>query len=121
VSDVFAKLSQYPLTVDDEDLQILEKFVVIMYDRSSTAEGVDDARLDMFARKQRPHEAIPPTRGALLQHTKRAAYQAGCMWSQSIVHKPETHDPADWGWRKKMVSGTFSGQTFHLLPRVVSN
>ena len=49
---VFAKLSQYPLTVDDEDLQILEKFVVIMYDRSSTAKGVDDARLDMFARKQ---------------------------------------------------------------------
>ena len=45
VSDVFAKLSQYPLTVDDEDLQILGKFVVIMYDRSSTAEGVDDARL----------------------------------------------------------------------------
>jgi len=52
VSDVFAKLSQYPLTVDDEDLQILEKFVVIMYNRSSTAKGVDDARLDMFARKQ---------------------------------------------------------------------
>ena len=64
VSDVFAKLSQYPLTVDDEDLQILEKFVVIMYDRSSTAEGVDDARLDMFARKQRPYEAISHTRGA---------------------------------------------------------
>ena len=52
VSDVFAKLSQYPLTVDDEDLQILEKFVVIMCDRSSTAEGVGDARLVMFARKQ---------------------------------------------------------------------
>jgi len=51
VSDVFAKLSQYPLTVDDEDPQM---FVVIMYDRSNTAEGVDDARLDIFARKQRP-------------------------------------------------------------------
>ena len=87
VSDVFAKHSQYPLTVDDEDLQILGKFVVIMYDRSSTAEGVDDARLDMFVRKQRPYEAIPPTRGALLQHTKRAAYQAGCIWSQSTVSK----------------------------------
>ena len=70
VSDVFAKLSQYPLTVDDEDLQILEKFVVIMYDRSSTAEGVDDARLDMFARKHRPYEAIPPT---------RAAHQTCCL------------------------------------------
>jgi len=121
VSDVFAKLSQYPLTVDDEDLQILGKFVVIMYDRSSTAEGVDDARLDMFARKQRPYEAIPPTRGALLQHAKRSAYQARCIWSQSTVHKPEIQDPAEWGWRKKKICGTFSGQTFHQLPRVVSN
>ena len=100
VSDVFAKLSQCPLTVDDEDLQILGKFVVIMYDISSTAEVVEDARLDIFARKQRPYEAIPPTRGALLQHIKRAAYQSGCIWSQSTVHKPETQDLAEWGWRK---------------------
>jgi len=101
VSDVFAKLSQYPLTVDDEDLPILLMSVVIMYDRSSRAEGVDDARLDTFARKQRPYETIPPTRGALLRHTKDAAYQAGCIRSQSTVHKPETQDPAEWGWREK--------------------
>jgi len=50
-SDVFIKLSQYPATVDDDDLKTLEKFVVTMYDRSSTAAGVDDARLDLFARK----------------------------------------------------------------------
>ncbi|KAJ8358245.1 hypothetical protein AAFF_G00020150 [Aldrovandia affinis] len=51
-SGVFSKLSQYPPVVDDEDLKTLEKFVVMMYDRSSTAEGVDDARLDMFARSR---------------------------------------------------------------------
>ena len=28
-------------------------FVVLMYDRSSTATGVDEARLDLFARQQR--------------------------------------------------------------------
>ncbi|XP_050716676.1 uncharacterized protein LOC126998691 [Eriocheir sinensis] len=39
---------------------------------------VNEARLDLFARKQIPYEAIPPTRAALLQHTKRSAYQAGC-------------------------------------------
>ena len=54
-SGVFSKLSQYPPVVDDEDLKTLEKFVVMMYDRSSTDEGVDDVRLDMFARKQRPY------------------------------------------------------------------
>ena len=76
-SGVFCKLSKYPPVVDDEDLETLEKFVVMMYDRSSTAEGVDAARLDMFARKQRPYEAIPPTQGALKQHVKRTAYQSG--------------------------------------------
>ncbi|KAJ8381282.1 hypothetical protein SKAU_G00020600 [Synaphobranchus kaupii] len=72
-SDVFSKLSQYPPTIDDADMKILENFVVMMYDRSSTADGVDNARLDMFARKQRPYEAIPPTQAALLQHYSPAA------------------------------------------------
>ncbi|KAJ8353186.1 hypothetical protein SKAU_G00207530 [Synaphobranchus kaupii] len=57
-------------------MKILENFVVMMYDRSSTADGVDNARLDMFARKQRPYEAIPPTQAALLQHVRRATYQS---------------------------------------------
>ena len=100
-SDVFAKLSHYPPMVEDDDLEILEKFVVTMYDRSSTAAGVDAARLELFARKQRPYEAIPPTQAALLQHAKRAAYQAGCIWSQSTVRQPETPTPADWGWKQQ--------------------
>ena len=100
VSESFSRLSQYPPTVDDDNLKLLEKFVIMMYDRSSTTECVDDARLDMFARKQRPYEAIPPTQGALLQHVRRAAYQAGCIWSQSTVCQPEVPSPAEWGWRR---------------------
>ena len=61
VSSIFSKLSQYPLVADDEDQKTVEKFVVMMYDRSSTAEGVDQARLDMFAQKQRSYEVIPST------------------------------------------------------------
>ena len=107
-SGVFCKLSKYPPVVDDEDLETLEKFVVMMYDRSSTAEGVDAARLDMFARKQRPYEAIPPTQGALKQHVKRAAYQAGCIWSQATVLQPEMQTPANWGWTK-------TGDLWHVI------
>ena len=80
-SDVFARLSQYPPTVNDNEMDILEKCVVIVY-RPSTATRVNNARLDVFARMQRPYRAIPPTRSALLQHVKRAAYQAGCVWSK---------------------------------------
>ena len=41
--------------IEDEDIKIIEKFVVTMYDRSSTSETVDEARLELFAR-------IDPTR-----------------------------------------------------------
>lgn len=50
-SPVFSKLSHYPLTVEDGDLEILEKFVILMYDRSGIAATMDEARFDMFCQK----------------------------------------------------------------------
>ena len=44
--------------------------MVMTYNRSSTAESVDDVRFDMFAEKQRPYEAIPSYWEALMQHVK---------------------------------------------------
>ena len=64
VTETFKKLSNCPQEVSDDDLQKLEKFVVLMYDRSSAASCVNEARLDHFARKQRTYDAIPPTRAA---------------------------------------------------------
>ena len=111
--DVFARLSQYPPTVNDNEMDILEKIVVIIYDMSSTATGVNNARLDMFARKQRPYQAIPPTRSALLQHVNRAAYQAGCVWSQSTLRQPETQ-----GWAK---NGDMGSVVWTTLPPIVES
>lgn len=97
---VFSKLSHLPPTIEEDEMRILERFVILMYDRSSTVDSVDDARLDLFARKLRPYEAIPPTRAALIQHTKRAAYQAGWVWAQACLSQPKVESPADWGWEK---------------------
>ena len=76
VTETFSKLSHFPTEVTDTDLKTLERFFVLMYDRSSAATGVDEARLHMFARKQRPYDSIPPTQAALREHAKRPAYQA---------------------------------------------
>ena len=89
------KLTEQPTEVDEDDMQKLERFVVVMYDRSSEATCVNDARLDLFARKQRAYDAIPPTQAALKEHVKRATYQAGCIWSQAIISQPEVHSPSD--------------------------
>ena len=68
VSDVFTQLSKYPLTLDDEALEAFEKFVVIMYDRSSSATEVNEARLELYAHKQRSFDSILPTQAGLLQY-----------------------------------------------------
>jgi hypothetical protein len=100
VSETFTKLSQQPTEVTELDLQQLEKFVVMVYDRSSAVTSVDEARLDLFARKQRPYNSIPPTQAALREHTKHAAYQAGIVWGQTTISLPEIDSPVNWGWTK---------------------
>lgn len=100
-SATFAKLSQCPSEIEESDLQVLEKYVVLMYDRSSTTASVDEARLDLFARKQRSYDLIPPTQSALKEHAKRAAYQAGHIWGQCVIRQPEPQCPSKWGWSKE--------------------
>ena len=100
VTENFSNLSKFPTEVTDTDLKTLERFVVLMYDRSSAATGVDEARLHMFARKQRPYDSIPPTQAALREHVKRAAYQAGVIWGQATCADPDIGSPSDWGWMK---------------------
>ena len=56
------------------DFENLERFVILMYDRNSSAKSVDKARLDLFARKQKSYDNIPPSRAALTEHAERAVY-----------------------------------------------
>ena len=92
--------------------------MVMMYDKSSTATGVNNTRLDVFARTQRPYQAIPPTRTALLQHAKHAACQAGCIWSQSTLRQTETQSPADWVCAK---NGDIWNVVWIMLPHIVES
>ena len=72
-----------------------------MYDRSSTTSSVDEARLDLFARKQRAYGLIPPTRNTSREHAKRAAYQGGHIWGQCIKRDPERQCPSRCGCTKE--------------------
>ncbi len=60
-----------------------------------TDPAVDDAWLELFARKQRSYQAIPPTQAALVQHIRCAAYQVALMW------QPEVETPAEWVWKRE--------------------
>ena len=100
VTDAFEELLRMPSDVSEESMSLLERFVVLMYDRASDIREVNDARKQLFAHKPRALDNIPPTQAALQQHIKRASLQANCL-NQTLVLNPELPSPSDCGWTKE--------------------
>lgn len=97
VTEAFHEMLQMPQELSDLSLSQLERFVVLIYDRTSACVGVNEARKHLFTRKSRSLENIPPTQAALRQHIKRAMYQAH-VWNLALVIRPQLPSPSDWGW-----------------------
>lgn len=62
---------KHPETLE-KHMPTLERFVVLMYGHASPETAVNKACKIMFAQKGRELDKIPPTRDALVLHTKRA-------------------------------------------------
>ena len=79
VSDAFLEMTNIlGGEISDSCMIQLERFVVLMYDRTNEYLEVNEARKQLFIQKCRTLETIPPTKAAVEQHIKRASYQARC-------------------------------------------
>lgn len=63
-------MSKKPTLVSEAEMESRETFVVVMYNRNTTAFNIIESRLILFVRKQRQNGTIPPTCAALLEQTK---------------------------------------------------
>ena len=97
-TEAFIALSRAPKHIPDEVISIIERFTILLYDRTSSQLDVNLARLELFTKKGKGMEQIPPTKDALVQHLKRAVYQGGHCWGQALEVAPEMPSPTDWGW-----------------------
>ena len=86
-----------PVSMDAHHVQLLERFTVILYDKTSYLDSVNEVRRELFCQKSRTMDHIPPTQDALLQHMKRVAYQSG-IWATSELAQQPTPSPEGWGW-----------------------
>ena len=101
VTEAFQSLMRQPQQSDVETAMIvLERFVVLLYDKTSCRSHVNEVRVDLFAYKGRDVLHIPPTQGCLIEHVKRAAYQAGYCWSQSLLPMAVLPQRDEWGWTR---------------------
>ena len=98
VTQAFTFMALHPfaaLNFDTPHFQLLERFTVILYDKTS---NFLELRQELFCQKEKTMERLPPTQYSLLQHTKRAAYQAG-IWCTSEQTEQNTPSPEGWGWK----------------------
>jgi hypothetical protein len=99
VTTTFLKLAEPPCKLTTTDRAALERFVVLLYDKTSNCLDVNSARRHLFSKKGRQIENVPPTSEALLQHSKRAIYQGGFIWGQADRPVQTLPDPSAWGWQ----------------------
>ena len=104
VTQTFSYMALNPykhMDLDSQHFQILEHFTVLLYDKTSSLESVNEVRRVLFCQRNKTMENIPPTQDALIQHTKRAAYQTG-IWATSLLPQQNTPTPEGWGWTWEM-------------------
>ena len=100
VNGAFKELQCMPSETSNESMELLERFLGLMYNRTSEATEVNDARKQLFTQKYRTLENIPPSQAALKQYINRTCHQANC-WNQALVLDPGMPEPSDWGWAKE--------------------
>ena len=101
VTNMFADLSSVPESIPDNYMSLIERLVVLLYSRASTALTVNEARQELFSKKSRTIENIPPTQAALLRHTKCAVYQARHVWGSALIAKPQIPSPQELCWKRE--------------------
>jgi len=101
LTEALLLLSSAPRDIPDDAMRIIERFVILLYDRTSRCTDTDKARRKLFARKNNV-KLIPPTKAALEEHIKRAVYQGGHVWGQILLPVPELPPPTNWGWSRTM-------------------
>ncbi|KAG1681932.1 Solute carrier family 22 member 4 [Nymphon striatum] len=70
-------------------------------------------------RKKEQCTAHPPTKAALDEHIKRAAYQGGHVWDQILLPAPELPPPTNWGW-SRTAEGQYTPYWTSFLPESIN-
>lgn len=100
ITTTLASLAAGPAQISDEEFADIERFVVLLYSKTSAQRDVNKARQELFAKSSRTLENIPPSQAALLQHVKRAVLQGGHIWGNMLIAKPALPCPSEWGWEQ---------------------
>ncbi|KAG7165024.1 hypothetical protein Hamer_G004773 [Homarus americanus] len=98
LTDVLLKLSSAPHDIIEDTMHTIERFFILLYDRTSICKDIDKARKKLFMKKSNV-QPIHLTKAALEEHVKRASTRKDmcgaiyCYQHQSYLHQPAGVEP----------------------------
>ena len=92
-------ISEAPTELQQSDFDIIQRYVVLLYSRTSDQHCVNEARRHLFVQGSRSFENIPPSEAALREHCKRGIHQGVFVWGSTLQQCPVLPSPVDWGWK----------------------
>ena len=102
ITETFTKLSWTPDKVEENDLNLIEKYVCAAYDPHNRfhTNDVNGLRFLLFTKScENKLRKLPPTREALQLHILRSAYTTGWIWGVTLQPSDQIPSPVDWGWK----------------------
>ena len=66
LTNVLSEVNHEQTDIPESCMSTIERFVILMYNRTSTCNDINTARRKLCAKKGRPLESIPPTHHALV-------------------------------------------------------
>ena len=97
-----AKLYTHPfqdLSEDDPKFAVIQRLVILFYSRTADMTCIDDARHQFYFSRHQSLETLPPTKDALLLHTRRVIYECG-KWRQCLHAQQQLPSPSAFGWQQ---------------------
>ena len=102
VTETLVYLAFHPfqkLYQETESFQKLERLTVVLYDKTSSINSVNEVRRNLFCQRNQAIDKLPPTQDALLQHVLRTVYQSG-IWTSCTQTQPPVPTLEGYGWTK---------------------
>ena len=87
ITQVFKELSDQPVDISTEQMDIIERFVLEVYYPDAKTMNLDSERMEHSMRLADPNlRCLPVSRKGLLEHTRRACLQAGWLWTHMSLY-----------------------------------
>ena len=101
-TETFTKLSWTPDKVEENNLNLIEKYVCATYDPQNHFHTNDVNRMGFLLFKKSSENKLrklPPTREALQLYILRSAYAAGWTGGVTLQRSDQIPSSVDWGWK----------------------